>query len=422
MLAKVLRQFGLGRMAHNTVLGTFWQFARIAGQALWVVVIARSLGPSGYGAFAGIAGLATTLGGLTGLGTGYLLLQNVSRDHSAFGAHWRKVTLTTLFSGLTLVALFSGIAHLIVKDHVGTAVIIAIGISEVVCYPLVYVAGFAFQAHERLGWSGSLAALMSGARLLAVIAFWFSAATRDLATYTWFHLIASVLCVLCAFTLVHAMLRPQRTRFVLRANEIREGLSFSTVWFTGNAITELDKTLAFRLAGSEIAGIYSAAYRLVSTLTLPVASLALAAQPRLFRQDTNQEGKNPHLVRHLALVATAYGLIASAMLFLLADLLPLLLGQAFEPAVRAARLLILVPPLYALRLIGNTALMTTGRQLTRALTEVPGIVLLIGLALLWMPKYGLTGIAMTVTSTEALLAAGVWCVVWNARRKKTQTC
>jgi O-antigen/teichoic acid export membrane protein len=420
MLAKALRQFGLGRMAHNTVLGTFWQFARIAGQALWVIVIARSLGPSGYGTFAGIAGLATTLGGLAGLGTGFLLLQNVSRSHSTFGAHWRKAMLTTLASGLLLAILFSGITHLIVKDHASVAVIAAIGISEVVCYPLVYAAGFAFQAHERLGWSGSLAAMMSGARLFAVIVFWFSATTRDLATYAWFHFAASVLSALYALTLVHVMLRPPRTRFVLRANEVREGLSFSAVWFTGNAVTELDKTLALRLAGSEIAGIYSAAYRLVSVLTLPVASLALAAQPRLFRQDTNQAGGNPHLVRHLALVATAYGLVASVALIFLSGLLPLLLGQAFEPAVRAARLLILVPPLFALRLIGSTVLMTTGRQLTRVLIEVPGIVLLIGLALLWMPKYGLAGIAMTVTTTEALLVVGVWGVLCNAKRKQLQ--
>lgn len=418
MFANVLRRFGFGHMAHNTLLSTFWQLARIAGQAFWVIAIARSLGPSGYGTFAGIAGLATTLGGLAGLGTSFLLLQNVSRNHSAFGTHWRKSILTTFFSGLLLTALFSVATHLIIKNNATTATIAAIGISEIVCYPLVYAAGFAFQAHERLGWSGSLAAMMSGVRLFAVIAFWHLASVRDLATYACFHLVASVSCALCALTLARLILRPLRTRFVLRMSEIREGLSFSAVWFTGNAVTEFDKTLALRIAGSEIAGIYSAAYRLVSVLTLPIASLTLAAQPRLFRWGTNQAEGSPHLVRHLVLVATGCGLLASVALMFLASLLPILFGHAFEPAVRAARLLALVPPLFALRLIGSTVLMTTGRQLTRALIEVPGIVLMIGLALLWMPEYGLTGIAMTVTSTEALLVVGVWSALWNAKRKK----
>lgn len=421
MLAKTLRRFGLGRMAHNTLLGTFWQFSRIAGQAAWVIVIARILGPSGYGTFAGIAGLATTLSGLTGLGTGFLLLQNVSRDHSAFDTHWRKAMLTTLYSGVLLAALFCTITHLVVRDRAGIEVIAAIGLSEVVCYPLVYAAGFAFQAHERLGWSGALATMMSGARLCAVIVFWFSATTRDLATYAWFHLAASVLCALGTLTMVQIVLRPSRARFVLRVREISEGLSFSAVWFTGNAVTELDKTLALRLAGSEIAGIYSVAYRIVSALTLPVAALALAAQPRLFRQSTNKAGGDQYLVGQLALVATLYGFAASALLLLLAGMLPSLLGHAFEPAVRAVRLLVFVPPFFALRLIGSTVLMATGRQIMRALIEVPGIFLLIGLALLWIPKYGLAGIAMTVTTTEALLAAGIWGVLWQTRRRKLET-
>ena len=416
MLADVLRRFGLGKLAGNTIISTFWQCLRIAGQALWVIMIARALGAPGYGAFAGIAGLATTLGGFAGLGTGLLLLQNVSRDHAMFGAHWRKATLTTLASGLVLVVFFCLVARPIAGSYATLPVIAAIGLSELVCYPLVYVAGFAFQSHERLGWSGALATLMSGARLLAIVVFWFSAATMDLATYAWFHLGASVVTAMCALGLVRVLLRSPRARFELRASEVREGLSFSAVWFTGNALTELDKTLALRFAGSEIAGVYSAAYRLVSALTLPVASLALAAQPRLFRKGADPADGNPRLVRHLALVAAAYGSAASIVLLVLAGLLPVLLGHAFESATKAARLLALVPPLFSLRLIGNTVLMTSGRQLVRVAIEILGVLLLIGLASVWMPEYGVEGVAMTVTATEAALAATVWAVLWSGKR------
>ena len=45
MLADVLRRFGLGKLAGNTIISTFWQCLRIAGQALWVIMIARALGP-----------------------------------------------------------------------------------------------------------------------------------------------------------------------------------------------------------------------------------------------------------------------------------------------------------------------------------------------------------------------------------------
>lgn len=415
MIPNLFSRFGLGKVAHNTAFGMFWQFARIVGQAIWVILIARSLGPSGYGIFAGLAGLATTLGGFVGLGSGWLLLQNVSRDHSAFDSYWRKATLITMVSGLILAALFSTTTHTIAVAHASFITISAIGVSELLCYPLVYLAGFAFQAHERLGWSSSLATMMSGARLLAVVVFWYFALTRDLETYALFHLAASVLSMLCALAITYALLRPKRASFVFTLNELREGLSFSAVWFTGNAVTELDKPLALRLAGSEAAGIYSAAYRLVAALMFPVASLAQAAQPRLFRQSANPDARKPSLVRNLALVAAAYGIAASMALLLLSDFLPMLLGKAFEPAAEAARLLILVPPLFALRLIGNAVLMTSGRQLARVLIEALGILILIGLGYLWVPQYGVAGIAITVTTTEAILAVAIWAILWSSK-------
>jgi O-antigen/teichoic acid export membrane protein len=418
MLANALRRFGFGQLAHNTVLGSIWQFARIGGQALWVVAIARVLGPSGYGTLAGIGGLAATVGGLTGIGTGYLLLQNVSRDNNAFASHWSKAVVTALLSGIVVVTVFTCITHHIVQEAATGRTIAAIGVSEALCYPMVYIASFAFQAHERMGWSGMLTSTMSSLRLLAVAAFWFFSTTHDLKSYIWFHLAASALCMLGALLMVQLILKPNRARFSLRFAELREGVSFSAAWFTGNAVTELDKTLALRLAGSEIAGIYSAAYRMVSVATLPVASLALAAQPRLFRQSINTQRDKTHLVRNLALLAAGYGVAASAALLLLAGVIPTLLGQAFAPAVREVRLLILLPPLFSLRLIGNAVLMTSSRQLTRILVEIPAILVLIGLATLWIPQYGLTGIAMTVTTTEGLLAAAIWTVVWNQRRRK----
>ena len=417
MIADALRRLGFGRLAHNTLLSAVWQAIRIGSQVLWVVVIARLFGAAGYGAFAGIAGLATAVGGLAGLGTGMLLLQNVSRNHEALATHWRKATVTTLISGLVLTALVSAGADALFGAHATLTAILAICMAELTCYPMVYVAGFAFQSHERLGWAGSLAATMSSARLVGVIIYSQSTHAPNLETYAMIHLAASIVACALALFVVQIVLRVQRAPFALSPGDLREGFGFSTIWFSGNALTELDKTLALRLAGSELAGIYSAAYRLVSALTLPVASLALAAQPRLFRNSSiSLDGSDSRLIRLLLVVAAAYGCAASVVLLLGAGALPILLGPSFEPAAAAARLLILIPPLYALRLIGNTVLMTCGRQRTRVVIESLGLVLLIALSILWIPRFGLAGIAMTVTLTEAVLATVVLAIVWSGRR------
>lgn len=411
MLSGLLRRFGLGRLAHNIVLGTFWQFARVGAQALWVIVIARNLGPSGYGTFAGTAGLAVALGGLTGLGTGYLLLQAVSRDHAAFGVYWRKALLTTLITGPILAVIFAFLAVQIIGHAASIGIVTAVAISELICYPLVYACAFAFQAHEQLGWASALTTLMAVARLLAAILFWATDVGQGLEGYVWFHLVASFAIAAFAIVFVQRLLRPKRVRYTLNKNEIREGMSFSTVWFTTNAMGELDKALTLRLAGSEITGLYAAAFRMATVFALPIMSLAMAAQPRLFRHRSEQVGDNPHLVRHLLLVALGYAAVASVVLWLTAGILPVLLGAQFENSARAARMLALLLPFNALRVVGSAVLVTSGKQLLRALTESMGIIALITFALLWIPKYGLTGAIMATIATEALLAALMWAAV-----------
>lgn len=82
MLANVLRRFGFGQLAHNTVLGSIWQFVRIGGQALWAVSIVRVLGPSNYGTLARIGGMAARVGGLAGMDTSYIVVtERFARSH-----------------------------------------------------------------------------------------------------------------------------------------------------------------------------------------------------------------------------------------------------------------------------------------------------------------------------------------------------
>src|SRR5690348_17708871 len=75
------------RLVRNTILATGWQGIRVALQAVWVVLLARALGPGEYGSFAGMSGLATAMGSLTGLGFGMLMIQDASRNHERSEEH-----------------------------------------------------------------------------------------------------------------------------------------------------------------------------------------------------------------------------------------------------------------------------------------------------------------------------------------------
>lgn len=412
MLSRLLQILGLGRMAHNTLLNSAWQGLRILLQGLWIVIAARLLGAYGYGQLAGLTGLATTLGGLVGLGTGYLLLQNVSRNPASLCSNWRRAILWTCTSGMLMASFFVALSHASVDSRVAWPSLVAIGIAELVCMPLIHVASFAFQARERLGWAGALVSVMSLARLLAAALLWWNSGQATISQYLWLHATVSILSAGFALVSVQLLLRPSDHKSSACHGDTIEGLKYAAAWTTNNATTELDKTLVLQLAGAGASGVYAAAYRLASVLTLPVASLVLAAQPRLFRAAMpGAHDQASSLVPRLLLGSVGYGLLAGGLLLLAAPLLPLLLGTEFEEASKLARWLLALPPLYAIRLLGSSLLMTRGRQMTRIMCEACGAVLLAALAFSFVPTGGATAMALIVTATETTVAIMVWTFV-----------
>jgi O-antigen/teichoic acid export membrane protein len=394
---------------------SFWQAARLGGQALWVLAIARLLGPGGYGLFIGVAGLATTLGGLTGLGQGLVLLQDASREPALFDERWRKAIGTCLASGIAFAALFALAGPWLFGAALSPGALALIGLSELLLYPVVTTAAFAFSARQRMGMSAALPAVVALGRVLAALACWLAVPSPTLDAYVGFHAAATALCALGAWWWVHARLRPARVPFALGRRDTAEGLGFSLMWMVGNALTSLDKTLVLRLAGAQAAGQYGAAYRLATLLAMPVDALTMAAGPRLFRHGGGR--REPGLVARLALAALGYALLAAGVLWLAAGLLPWLLGPAFAPAVPAARWMALFVPCYGLRLLGSNVLMASDRKKLRVLIEGLGLLCLLAAAPLLVPGHGALGAVAMIVATEALLAAAAWAAVLASRRR-----
>jgi O-antigen/teichoic acid export membrane protein len=84
-MAEPLPNSGLAR---NTVWILLGQALRLVMQALYFVEIARSLGASNYGAFVGVVALVGIVYPFGDLGSGALLIKNVSRDKNCFATYW----------------------------------------------------------------------------------------------------------------------------------------------------------------------------------------------------------------------------------------------------------------------------------------------------------------------------------------------
>lgn len=404
-------------LVRNTMLATGWQGIRVALQAVWVVLLARAVGPGDYGAFAGMAGLAAAMGSLTGLGFGMLMMQDASRDRGHFSGAWKRAFRMTLASGLALWAIYMVIAPLLFRTHMGLWSYAAIGLPELLCFPITIVAAYAFQLHERMGWAGALFTFITIGNLIAVTAFLLVAPAKMLAFYLPFHAAGSILAAGCAMAFVIRRLAPSAAAFSLTRRDMREGLGFSLMRIADTGMTSLDKTLVLLLAGPQVAGIYSSAYRLVAVLAMPATSLGMAALPRLFRTHhakPDEPARKSNLVAMLLSVTVAYGLIAAVLAYLLSGVLPILFGAAFEQAAQAARWLAISPLLYGMYALGCNVLVTSHRRTLRILAQAAGIVLLAASAWLWIPKFGLKGAVGMLLSTQCATALLLWLLVrWS---------
>lgn len=405
-LVKRLVRWRPGRLASNTLASTGWQMMRLGLQVLSLVLVARLLGPEGYGTFAGFGSVAVILGNLTGWGSSYLLLQSVSRAPATFGRHWYATQHIILISSTLLTLLYLTITPSLLQLSLPFLPLLAIALSELLCYPLVYAAGFAFQAHERMAWASALPAGMALARLAGASLFWL-AGGKTLESYADYHLTTSIVAMMAALLAVQWQLSPKPERQPYTWKEMQQGLRFSSGTLSTSLLSEMDKILAVRYLGPEPGGAYSIAYRLLGTLATPVLSLMMASQPRLFRHNSTKGNQLQRLLLILLIVILSYTSIAALVVWFAAPWLTLLLGADYVIAIEATSMLTPLLPLLSLRLAASLALTSLGHPSLRSGMELVALVIL-GFGLSWaLPRHGLPGGVAILISTESLLLLGL---------------
>lgn len=408
-----------GRLAQGAVLILGWQLCRMAVLAGWVIVAARAFGAGGYGVYAGTAGLAAVVAGFAGLGMGYALYQQVAIDPRRFDAYWGKTLLAYGFTGVTLGLGVIALARLMFPD-VGIGFVVLIALSEVMAYPFLAAAAHAFAAHERMGWSAALPAMGALVRLLALLAFLAFDDGRRIGDYLPFHVVASVLGAAAGLFAVRRILHPGRASASLSWSDLRQTLPFSLAWFTSASMGSWDKALVLRLAGAELSGLYAVAYRFASFVALPMDSLVMAVTPRLFRHG-GMGGHDQGLTRYAFTSIVGFGLLACCAVWVVAPVLPWLLGSEFAPSADLVRGIILMIPFYGLRQLGGHVLITYGRRGARIAIDLCALALMTALAVALIPTRGIVGAVAMIVAAEAFLAAMTWIVaipaIRSARRR-----
>jgi O-antigen/teichoic acid export membrane protein len=136
-------------------------------QAAYFVVIARTLGASGLGAFAAAVGVSQLVAPLAGLGAGNVLIQHVARRRDAFDQYWGGGLTLTLIAGVASVGVAALAARAFLPATIATSLVICVATSDLIFATVLYLCGQAYQAQERMQRTAQLPIVTTLFRLVA---------------------------------------------------------------------------------------------------------------------------------------------------------------------------------------------------------------------------------------------------------------
>lgn len=406
-----------GRLAKNTMLLGTGMGLRALAQGLVFLIVARTLGTQGYGAFSAVLAVAGVWINFSGVGGHVLLVRDVARDPGRFPQCW-GLTLAGLAISMLPVIFLYGISVWRLLSGVPCLLLVSLGMAELLFCPLTNTAASAYRGFERMGRSARLMltlvlARLGAALMLALVALW-QPVSKRLALWGWLYGAASLLAAVYAVYLVTRDLGwPYWPRRQTLVPYLISGLPFSLWGGASKLHVDADKFLLARMTSLEVTGTYSAGYRFVDLALMPLHALLDAAAPRLFR--AGAEGVPSTLRASMPLVwpALGYALSIGAGLSLAAPLIPHLLGEAYITSVDVVRWLSWLPLVGLPRLLLLYAVATGDAQRQGMVTVLAGAIFNVILTIWWVPLWGWRGAAAATYVSEVIMTLILAVFLWR---------
>jgi len=398
-----LRRIRASPIARNAGWMVLGQGSGFLLQSAYFILIARLLGPSEYGLYAGAFALTSILGQYSAMGSGTLFLRYVTVDRKQFSIYWGNILVTTTVTSVLIVAVLAFLSGRVLGPGTRTITLLA-ALANCFCFQLTASAARVFQTFEQLRITAGLTLANNLARTLAAAvmlialhranAYQWSVATLALSLLT---ATLSVLVVTVSFG------RPSFSFDQMRRN-LLEGFGYSFASSTATAYNDVDKAMLSYCGMNAANGIYSMAYRIIDVATIPVLAVREAAMPHFFRTGIAGIRSAAPFAFRLLKRTIPIGVLAALAILVTAPLVPRLAGSGFQETVPALRWLCLIPFFRSLHQISGSAITGSGLQRYRTISQMLAVGLNVGLNVWLIPQYGWLGAAWSSLATDGMLA------------------
>jgi O-antigen/teichoic acid export membrane protein len=390
---KILRNFGW--LTAGRALGDGFTF-------LLLIVLSRVFGQDGLGQYAFAVALTSFFGIFADFGLYNFSIKELSRCTGQVGGQYSAIFSLRLLLSVIVFGVLLFILPFLPLPR-GTKLIIALLGAYQMLYLLVNGFAAVLVAREDMHLASLLEASCKASAALAAIAVAIAGGSFVMA------MAALPAVAFAQFFVAYGVLTSKHGRPRLIASwssptaALRSATPYALSALLGQLHWRTDVVLLGFFLGAAASGLYSAAYRVVSLLTLLPHLAGMALFPLASRLYVNSRQEFEALYQTSVNLAILIGLPAAAGLWLIApDLIDLLFGAGFAESAALLRLLAVLLLIGSLESILWVLLMSCDRQVK--VTRIQWIVAWVNVVgnLSLIPLWGLQGAAISAVTSDML--------------------
>ncbi|MDJ0595458.1 MAG: oligosaccharide flippase family protein [Pleurocapsa sp. MO_226.B13] len=386
---------------------------RLVVQGVYFIILARTFEPERYGAYVGIVAIVSIFIPFASLGSGEVLIQNVSRNRSLFREYWGTTILKTLVFGSTLISLILIVYNFVSIPNISIYSVFFVALANLIFLRLNDAVRDAFIAVGLMSYTARAIIIVSLNRFVAAVVFIACFDRPTVLTWCILYCIATFLASAMSTLLAVKQIAYPKFNLSQVKQELRLGLSFAISVSAQNIYNDLDKSMLAKLSTLEATGIYGAAYHVLSVAFTPVQSVALASFRKFFQQGASGIKGSFALCKKLLPMTLGYSLIAILGLVICAPLIPIILGAEYQNSAWA--LIWLSPAIFFKTLHFFAADTLTGANYQSVRTTAQVLVAVVnGILNFWLiPIYSWHGAIWATIISEFLLTVFLWVAIYK---------
>jgi O-antigen/teichoic acid export membrane protein len=406
-------------LAHNAGWLLVGQGLSILCQAAYFILLARLLGSTEYGIYVGAVAMVLIVSQYSPLGSYFVFLRYVSPDPKNFALYWGNVLVTTFALGSLFVGLLTWLGPHVAHSYSWT-MLFYVAVGDCICAQLTLAAGRVFLAFEKMRVTAALSLLVNLLRtLLAGLMLWrlHHATARQWVVAAL--IVSSVAAATALVMVTRSYGKPAFSASLLR-RRTGEGFVFALSYSTGAIYDNVDKAMLGHYGMNAANGIYTMAYRVIDVACVPFGSVQGAAVPRFFCKGVEGVRSTTAYAVRIVKRTVPIALLTTAVLLIVAPIIPHLAGKSFSQSVSALRWLCLLPVFRSLHWGAGDALSGAGHQKLRLGNHAAAATFNFATNLYLIPHYGWLGAAWASLATDGLLAILNWTVLLAVHPQATE--